>query len=274
MDAHRETTLGVFLILALCLAGCGGDAGDGGETADAGAAPAAEPTAEPATASESGYTVVAVEDAGTIRGVVLFAGTVPAARTVGVTEDVDACGETVLIQTLEVGSGRGLANVVVSLTDIDRGAALNAPASPPSLDQRGCRFSPHVLLAGVDQGVAIRNSDPMSHNVHTVSFDNRPVNKMQPPELEKLEVTFGVAEKVKVKCDIHEWMSAWVVVADHPYHAITGADGSFTLENVPPGTYTLEVWHEDLGSTTRTVTVTAGQSTEASFELGATSPQS
>ena len=69
-------------------------------------------------------------------------------------------------------------------------------------------------------------------------------------------------------------MSGWIIVIDHPYHDITGADGSFVLENVPPGTYTLEVWHEDLGSTTRTVTVTAGQSTEASFELGATSPQS
>ena len=214
------------------------------------------------------------ENGGTIHGTVRFLGSVPAARTVEVTEDADACGETVQIQTLEVGSGQGLANTVVSLTDISQGVALGASASPRGIDQRGCRFTPHTQLAGIGQVVEIRNSDPVSHNIHTLAFDNRPINKMQPPALEKLEVTFSAPEKVKVKCDIHEWMSGWIIVIDHPYHDITGADGSFVLENVPPGTYTLEVWHEDLGSTTRTVTVTAGQSTEASFELGATSPQS
>ena len=265
MRARAMRGVGMWVALAVSLTACGGDAGDGGSAAAAEAAPAHEPAAE--AASASGYSVVAVEDAGGIRGVVLFQGTVPAARTVEVSDDVDACGETVHIQTLEVGSGRGLANAVVSITDISRGVALDAPASPPAIDQRGCRFAPHAIMVGVDQLVEIRNSDPVSHNIHTVAFDNRPINKMQPPELEKLEVTFGVAEKVKVKCDIHEWMSAWVVVADHPYHAVTGVDGSFALENVPPGTYTLEVWHEDLGSTTRTVTVTAGEDTEMDFEL-------
>lgn len=269
MDAHGKTTLWSCLTLALCLAACGGDAGDGRETADAGASPASEPAGEQATASESGYTVVAVEDGGTIRGTVRFLGSVPAPRTVEVTEDIDACGETIQIQTLEVGSGKGLANTVVSLTDIGQGVALGASASPRGIDQRGCRFAPHAQLAGVGHVVEIRNGDPVSHNIHTVAFDNRPINRMQPPALEKLEVTFGAPEKVKVKCDIHEWMSAWIIVIDHPYHDITGADGSFVLENVPPGTYTVEVWHEELGSTTRTVTVAAGQDTEVSFELTA-----
>lgn len=274
MVVHVTRRLASGLALALSLAACGGGGNDSGGAAQRAADAVQAPTAQAEAASEAGYTVVAVENGGTIRGTVRFLGSVPAARTVQVTEDTDACGETIQIQTLEVDSGQGLANTVVSLTDISQGVALGASASPRGIDQRGCRFTPHAQLAGIGQVVEIRNSDPVSHNIHTVAFDNRPINRMQPPALEKLEVTFRAPEKVKVKCDIHEWMSGWIVVIEHPYHDITGTDGSFVLENVPPGTYTLEVWHEDLGSTTRTVTVTAGQSTEASFELGATSPQS
>lgn len=273
MVADWTKRMGSGLLLALPLAACGGGGDDSGGAAQRAAA-VQEPTAQPETAGGDSYTVVPVEDGGTIRGTVRFLGSVPTPRTVEVTEDMDACGETIQIQTLEVGSGKGLANTVVSLTDIGQGVALGASASPRGINQRDCRFAPHAQLAGVGHVVEIRNGDPVSHNIHTVAFDNRPINRMQPPALEKLEVTFRAPEKVKVKCDIHEWMSGWIVVIEHPYHDITGTDGSFVLENVPPGTYTLEFWHEDLGSTTRTVTVTAGQSTEASFELGATSPQS
>jgi hypothetical protein len=128
------------------------------------------------------------------------------------------------------------------------------------------------VLVPVGATLEILNSDAVSHNVHTVAFDNRPFNRTQPPSLEKIEASFDVAEKVGVKCDMHGWMNAWIVVIDHPYHAITGTDGGFMIDNVPPGTYTLEVWHEELGATTQTVTVTAGETSDASVEMTQSSP--
>ncbi len=273
MDAYGKRHLGIWLAFALSTAACGGDAGD---TGGAEQAPATEeqPAAEAASSDggDSGYSVVAVENGGTISGTIFFSGTVPEARTVAITADVEACGTSMEVQELEVAAGGGLANAVVSLVDITSGAAVEAAGSPPTLDQRGCRFSPYVVLAAVDEVVEILNSDPVSHNVHTVAFDNRPFNRTQPPSLEKIEASFDVAEKVRVKCDIHEWMNAWIVVVDHPYHAVTGSDGGFVISNVPAGTYTLEIWHETLGASTQTVTVTAGQATDLSVELAQRAP--
>jgi plastocyanin len=273
MDALGRRHLGICLTLAFSLAACGGE---GGETGGGEQARAAEeqPAAEAATTGggESGYTVVAVEDGGTIRGTVSFTGTVPEPVTIEVTDDVDACGASAQTPGLEVDADGGLRNAVVSLVDITSGAAVEASASPPTVDQNRCRFSPHVILVAVDEVVEILNSDPVSHNVHTVAFDNRPFNRTQPPSLEKLEASFDIAEKVRVKCDIHGWMGAWFVVIDHPYHAITDGDGTFVIGNVPAGTYTLEIWHETLGATTQAVTVTAGQAAEVNAELTQDSP--
>ena len=255
-------------ILIFGMAACGGDGGSGGsERAPA----AAEQPANP-DGGDSGYSVVVVENGGAISGTISFAGAVPAARTITITDDVDACGASIQIQDIEVGAGGGLANVVVSLTDIASGAAREETASPPALDQNGCDFNPHVVMVAVGEVLEILNSDDVSHNVHTMAFDNRSFNRTQPPALEKLEATFDVAEKVAVKCDIHGWMNGWIVVTGHPYHAVTDSYGSFVLTNIPPGTYTLEVWHEALGATTQTVTVAAGETLDASVELTQSSP--
>ena len=245
--AHR-----LHLFTILTLAACGGGTGD---------------TAGSSDVNASGYTVVEVQNGGSITGSVRFSGTVPAPRAVNVTDDFDACGATVEVSDLEVGSGSGLANAVVSLVDVTSGAAVSSSASPTTLDQRWCRFQPHVIIAGVGQTVGILNSDPVTHNVHTVAFDNRTFNRSQPPSLARIEVSFEVTEKVMAKCDIHGWMSAWIVVVDHPYHDITSEDGTFTIDDVPPGTYTLEIWHEALGSTRETVTVTGGETTNVRVGL-------
>ncbi len=259
----------VSSILVFGLSACGGDAGGGAERTPV----AEQPAAGAPGGGDSGYAVVTVDDPGSISGTVSFSGAVPAPRNVAVSDDVEACGTLVEVQDLEVGPGGGLANAVVSLTDITRGAPLEASAVPPTLDQRGCRFSPHVVLAAVDEVVEILNNDPVMHNVHTVAFDNRAFNRSQPPAVKKIDASFQVPEKVRAKCDIHGWMSAWVVVVDHPYYAVTGSDGSFVVENVPPGTYTLEVWHEALGATTRTVMVTGGETSDASVELTQDAPR-
>ena len=255
-----DSAILTFVILGL--GACGGDGG--GEQAPA---TAEEPAAETPTGGDSGYSVVAVDDGGSISGTVSFLGTVPPSRTVAISDDVEACGTSIEVRDLAVGSGGGLANVVVSLTDITSGAANQASGSPPTLDQRGCRFTPHVVFVPVGADLVILNSDEVAHNVHTVAFDNRPFNRTQPPSLERLEASFDVAEKVGVKCDMHGWMNAWIVVTDHPYYAVTGMDGGFVIGNVPPGTYTVEVWHEELGATMQTVTVTAGETSDASVEL-------
>ncbi len=264
---------GVVLALTIALAACGGESAGAGDAAAAGDAD--ETSAGKAAANEtgsaegSGYTVTEVTNGGTIRGVVSFEGAVPPPETVAVTEDADVCGERQEVQLLEVDGDGGLANAIVSLVDIEAGAALEVGASPPALDQRDCRFSPHLLIAAADAPVAILNSDPIMHNVHTLTFENRAVNRSQPPGVRKIELSFPRPEKVKVRCDVHEWMSAWIIAVDHPYHAVTSGDGSFVIENVPPGTYTLEVWQEALGSTSETVTVEPGGTAEASIVMAA-----
>ena len=227
--------------------------------------PVAQLVAEQSEAALASYLVIDVVDGGTISGIVRYDGDVPRPRTIPVADDAASCGATQLIQTVSVGVQGGLAAVVVSLLDIGRGAA---PAdSDPVLDQRGCRFRPHVLLAPVGSAVSVLNSDPLTHNVHTAAFENRSVNRSQPAGLDVIELSFNAAEKVKVKCDLHPWMSAWIVVTDHPYHAITDDVGRFELSNVPPGDYVLETWHESLGTSRRAVTVRGNETLDLRVDL-------
>lgn len=255
----------MWLAAAAWVGACGGedaparDAGRPDETAT--------PPAGTAASTTRSYVVIDVIDSGAIGGTVRFGGVVPLGRRVAVTEDSATCGSSVLVQTVRVGPGGGLADAVVSLTDITRGAAPQPAA--PALDQRGCNFTPRVLLTTIGGTVRVLNSDPLTHNVHTLAFDNRSVNRTQPTGLDVIEVSFDAPEKVKIKCDLHPWMSAWIVVTDHPYHAVTDEAGAFTISNVPPGTYTLEVWHETLGTTSQTVTIVAGESQDLIIDLAA-----
>ena len=205
-------------------------------------------------------------DGGSLRGTVRFVGDVPEARVLPVSNDSEACGIERTVQPVQVGPDRGLADAVVSLVDARQGSLLDV-ASPPTLDQRRCTFSPRVLLAPTGVPVRVLNSDPLTHNVHTAAFENRSVNHSQPSGLEVIELNFDVAEKVKVKCDLHPWMSAWIVVVDHPYHAITSETGSFELSNVPPGDYVLETWHETLGTSRRAVTVRGNETLDLRVDL-------
>lgn len=253
--------------------GSGDQATPGDSAADATVSESPESgtaAATAATATTAGYRVVDVTSGGTIRGVVRFAGSVPAPGVVEVDEDSEACGSTQTIQLITIGPSDGLADVVASLTDIEEGAALVAPGERLELDQSGCRFVPHVVMVPVGVPLAILNSDPITHNLHTLGFDNRSVNRAQPSAVREVEISFRAPEKVKLNCDIHSWMGAWIVVMGHPYYGKTGLDGNFTIDNVPAGTYTLELWHETLGTQTMQVTVVAGETTEVALEL---SPQ-
>ena len=150
---------------------------------------------------------------------------------------------------------RGLRNVVVWLKDVNDEVSWKPNHEPRILDQKGCRFTPHVLVVPAGEAVTILNSDGILHNIHTRSSVNRPINKVQPGLLKRVSIKFRDPEIIRVDCDAHDWMRAWIVVAAHPYYAVTGEDGRYRLDDVPPGTYTLEFWHETLGNLTRQVVV-------------------
>ncbi len=135
------------------------------------------------------------------------------------------------------------------------------------LDQVQCEYVPHVLAIPVGATVKIKNSDGILHNVHTFSEKNSPFNRAQPKYLKEISEKFSKPEVVSVRCDVHAWMSGWIVVTESPFYDVTSADGSFKLESVPVGKYTLEVWHETLGKATQSVEVKLGEVTNVTFEF-------
>ncbi|MCF8720830.1 hypothetical protein [Nitrospina gracilis] len=122
------------------------------------------------------------------------------------------------------------------------------------LDQKKCRYEPHVMALPRGGELKILSSDPINHNIHTYSFDNDPINLMFIPGQEHFQ-EFEEAEIVKVECDLHSWMQAWIVVVPNPYYSTTGESGAFTIKDVPAGTYTLNVWHEVLGAQSRKIEI-------------------
>jgi len=207
-----------------------------------------------------------VKTGGIITGLVTFKGTPPSPQSITVDKDKKVCGKTKMVsQTLLVGKKKGIQNVVVRLTDITKGKTPKTETI--LLDQKGCRFHPHVLMVQAGGTVNVVNGDPLTHNIHTFSFENAQVNQAQPKGSPKLTIEPTIPETIKVQCDIHKWMEGWMIVAEHPYYALTDTDGKFTLTNVPPGTYTLEIWHETLGVATQHVTVKGNQSVKVSITL-------
>jgi plastocyanin len=202
---------------------------------------------------------------GTITGRILFDGDIPAPIHYTPSKDTQVCGTGDHVSDeMVVGADKGIGYAVVSLKNVD-GGRLNARASV-ILDQQGCRFQPHVVLIPRGATLEILNNDEILHNVRTTSKKNPPFNKAQPKFLKKIKHTFKAApEKIKVQCDAHSWMSAWIVVQEHPFYAVTDASGQFTLTDVPAGTYTIESWHEKLGAQTATMTVPATGTVTADF---------
>jgi plastocyanin len=218
--------------------------------------------------SSIAYEAVAVSNGGAIVGAVKYAGDPPPPEKITVTKDEKVCGsEPKVSEALVVGPDKGIQNVVVSLTDIQKGKALQKPAQNPVLDQKNCEYHPHAQIFPAGATLDITNSDDVLHNVKTASVANPPVNIAQPKFKKKISQVFAKPEVIKVQCDVHGWMRAVLVSAEHPYYALTDAHGSYRIADVPPGKYTLKVWHETLGEQTKEVTVTAKEDTQAAFEL-------
>ena len=208
---------------------------------------------------------------GRISGRILFAGTAPAATPVDVAAD-PACareGSGLLAEDVVVKSG-GLANVFVYVKDGLRDYSFETPTEPVKVDQQRCRYQPHVFGAQTGQPIEVSNSDPTLHNVHAAASINRGFNYGQPVQGMKNTSSFDSAEvMVRFKCNVHPWMTAYAGILDHPYFAVTADGGAFELKNVPPGTYTIEAWHEKLGTQTQQVTVADDEHRELSFTFRA-----
>jgi plastocyanin len=150
--------------------------------------------------------------------------------------------------------------------------AFDAPAEPVKLDQQGCRYVPHVVGVRVGQPVEISNSDETTHNIHSLPETNREFNLAQYQKGQKNVETFTVSEvMIPLKCDLHSWMRAYIGVVEHPYFAVTTGGGKFELKNLPPGTYTVEAWHEKAGTQTQRVTVGEKETKEIGFTYKTTS---
>lgn len=221
--------------------------------------PAAAQTkpAEPAA-----YFHVDPATAGTIHGKISFTGAKPAAQRIDMEAD-PACqkvnnGRKVVDDSVIVSPDGGLANAFVYIKAGLEGKKFETPAEEAVLDQHGCTFGPRVMGVMTRQTVIVRNGDPVEHNVHPVPKNNAAWNEAMEPNGADARHRFAHPEiMIRVKCNIHGWMRSYIGVLEHPYFAVTASDGTFTLPNVPPGSYTVGVWHEKFGELEQTVTVGA-----------------
>ncbi len=218
------------------------------------------------------YTPSSVRNGGTINGVVKFEGDVPEMKVLEITKDQAVCGATDKYdEMLVVGEDKALKNAIVYLIDISQGKDFDKTVKP-EIDQKDCKFSPHVQIVPVGVRLTMLNNDKVNHNVHIFSSINKPVNKQQTKNRKKLRIASVKKPEgpVAVKCDIHGWMSAWIAYVPHPYFAVTNEKGEFTLEDVPAGTYKLGYWHEACGTNNASpvsVSVEAGGSVTQDFTL-------
>jgi len=234
------------------------------------APPAAQPASEK-KAAEPAYSTVDPGTAATLRGKVTFAGRRPTPQAIRIDEDatcVQLNKGRLLDESILIGKGGTLASVFVY---VKKGLEGKRFAPPPAgqvvtIDQKNCRFEPHVLGVRVGQTLRVTNSDPVTHNIHPQPQMNYEWNQSQEQGAEPLERKFVRPEMfIRVKCNVHSWMRAYVSAMEHPYFAVTGADGSFAIPNLPPGDYVLEAWQEKLG--TREIAVTLAPSEQKPVEF-------
>jgi len=239
------------------LVSCGGGTNQTAAPAGSGAAaPAAAPAAIDSATSA------------TVSGKVTFAGTPPAPSPIKLSSDpyCQKANAGLMTETELVGPGGAVQNVFVYVKDGLGDKTFTTPSDPVVLDQKGCQYTPHVIGIQIGQPLQILNSDSTLHNVHGLPKANKEFNQGQPIQGMKTTHTFSTKEvMIPFKCDVHGWMNAWIGVLDHPFYAVTGADGTFSLKGLPPGTYTIEAWHEKLGTQTQMVTVGAAESRDVAF---------
>ena len=211
------------------------------------------------------YEEIVVSNGATIRGSVKFEGKLPKLPPLQITKFKEVCRD-VPNESLVTGPGQGIRYAVVTLEGISRGKAVEKETQH-ELDNVKCRFVPHVQVASVGQFVLLKNSDPILHTAHALFANGQPqfnVGLYPGRVSRKPLVTPGV---VKIICEVHPWMSAYIAVTDHPYHAVTDVYGEYLIGDIPAGSYRVKVWHETLGTQEKQLEVKAGGSHNVDFAL-------
>ncbi len=209
-----------------------------------------------------------------ITGTIKLDGTAPHQKPIDMSKEPSCAAQhaakPVTTENVVVGPNGGLANVVLYISDgLSPAEASQVPSKPAEIDQKGCQYIPHVVALDVNQDMKVVNSDQTSHNIHPLPAKNSQWNKSQPPGTPPFDVKFTSEEvSIPVKCNIHPWMHGYIAVVKGPY-AVSNANGSYTIEGVPPGSYTVTAWQEEYGSQTQKVTVAAGKPATADFTFKA-----
>ena len=249
----------MVMTLAASVSACGG----GNETSNTSAEPSA-PAATPAG------TKVDASNGRNVTGTVTLDGMAPKNEPIRMNADPVCVKEAKgpqFQETYVVGDdGTSLGNVFVYVKDGLGNYVYDTPTDLARIDQKQCRYTPHVFGVRVGQPLEIQNSDPTLHNIHAQPKANQEFNNGQPIQGMKMTHTFTAKEvMVPFKCDVHGWMSAYIGVLDHPYFAVTDKSGKFELKTLPPGSYTIEAWHEKLGAQEQKVTLGEKESKEVNF---------
>lgn len=238
MPRRIHSRLVIAAVCSVVLAACGGSGSGGGAERPA-------PNARP-------------DGPGVVTGKISFEGEPPARTPVRMAADPNCTPSEAqaLSETTIVGPDGGLQNVFIHIKDGLGDRVYETPTTPIMLDQVGCRYEPHVFGVFVGQPIEIHNSDPTLHNVHAIPKANDEFNFGQQPKTPPVTRTFDEPEiGVSFRCDVHGWMRSYANVVTHPFFAVTKEDGMFEIKGLPPGTYTIEAWHERLGTQTQQITI-------------------
>ncbi len=257
----------VQVLIVMLAVGCGGGADSSGRSGTSPAASSEAASAEPAPAQAA----PTVAGSASLVGTVVYEGAVPKLPTLKMNAD-PACAKKhdgpVNSEALVLGENNALANVFVWVKSGVPQGAWPVPSEPLVLDQRGCRYSPHVSGLMVDQKLKVLNSDQLLHNIHSLPKINSSFNRAMPASVTEAEYSFSKQEVLfKIKCDVHPWMNAWIGVVSHPFFAVTGSDGKFTIAGLPAGTYEVEAWHEKMAARTVSITLADGEAGSADFSF-------
>ncbi len=211
------------------------------------------------------YEAVQVTDGGTIKGKLTYQGEI-ATKKIIVTKDNEVCGAIREEPLIVVGPDKGVQDAIVYLKDVQKGKAIQQPANKPEIDNHKCQFEPHVQAVPVGS-IVIVNADPVMHNTHGFLGKQTVFNQALPTQGMRIEKPIKKAGLLRVECDTHGWMLGWIYASEHPYYAVTKKDGTFSISDVPPGSYTLVAWQEYTDATEVPVTVKAKEATQQTIEL-------
>jgi plastocyanin len=261
MSTTRRTPRATLIALGWLLAASGACTKSKTEAPAEPAAPGAPAPAAPAA------TAPGATGQGSIIGTVKLKGTPPEMQMTKRQADPFCARTPMKDEEVVAGAAGGLKNVVVRVIKGANGH-YDPPGTPIVLDQSACMYRPRVQAAVAGQALQIRNSDQTLHNVHGYKGPSTLFNQAEIPGLPPITKKLPEGSEVlKFKCDVHPWMTGYVVVSPNPFFAVTGDDGTFKITGVPAGSYTIEAWHERLGTNTFDLTVTEGKPTEVAFDI-------